>query len=75
LNATHGYLANWTEVIDAYHHSVETFLEMSNNLSLLVSFEELVYEKYSRNSVLKILNFVDKPKRMVDRALSVINSR
>ena len=75
LNATHGHLANWTEVIDAYYASVATFLEINSNLSLLVSFEELVYEKYSKNTILRILDFVDKPDRMVDKALSIIQLR
>lgn len=75
LNATHGHLANWTEVTDAYYDSAETFLEMSGNMSLLVSFEELVYEKYSKNAVLRILNFVNKPDSMVDKILRIIQFR
>jgi len=75
LNMTHGHLANWTEVTDEYYSSVEAFLKMSNNLSLLISFEELVYEKYSRDTVLRILNFTNKPSRMVDKALSIIRFR
>ncbi len=75
LNTTHGHLANWAEVIDVYYDSVELFLETQGNLSLLVSFEEIVYEKYAKNTVSTLLNFVNKPERLTDKALSVIQFR
>lgn len=75
LNTTHGHLANWNDVIDKYYHSVTKFLDTYSNSSMNVCFEELVYEKYARNAVLEILDFVEKPERSVDRALSVVNFR
>lgn len=75
LNRTHGHLANWDNVIDAYYDSVDEFFGTCINSSLNVGFEELVYEKYARETIRKILYFVDKPDRFIDKALSVIRFR
>lgn len=72
LNKTHGHLANWDNVIDAYYDSVEKFLNTYINSSLNVSYEELIYEKYAKDTVRKILNFANRPERLLDQALSVI---
>lgn len=75
LNAAHGHLANWDTIISAYYDSIEEFLRTNFNDSLNVCFEELVYEEYTRNAVTEILDFVEKPERLVDKAMSVIRSR
>ena len=75
LNRTHGHLANWDTVIDAYYESAENFINVRKNSSLNVSFEELVYEKYAKDAVRRILDFVDKPEKTLQKALSVIHFR
>lgn len=75
LNETHGHLANWSKVIDAYYESVDRFTQTCSNSMMNISFEELVYEKYAEKATKKILHFVDKPESALRRAMSVIQSR
>ena len=75
LNTTHGHLANWEYVVDEYYDSITKFLNTYWNESINVCFEELVYEEYARKTALEIVKFVQKPERLVDRALSAVKFR
>jgi hypothetical protein len=75
LNKSHGYLADWDAVIETYYSSVEYFLETRPNLSMNVSFEELVYPEYASGTVQRLLDFVDKPRNLERKALRAINFR
>jgi len=75
LNKAHGYLADWDSVIDAYYTSVEHFLGARTNLAMNISFEELIYPEYALQAVQKLLDFVDKPRNLEQKALRAINFR
>jgi hypothetical protein len=75
LNKTHGHLANWDTVIDAYYESMDRFFQICPNNLLTVSFEELIYKEYSEKTVHDILQFVGKPERFHRKALRAIQHR
>lgn len=75
LNKSHGHLANWDKVVDVYYNSVDKFLNSYPNDAINIGFEELVYQKYAKDVVPKIVDFVEKPRRTVQRALNTIQFR
>ena len=75
LNATHGHKANWDNVVEQYYASITQFLATRDNPAINICFETLVYEQYAKAAVQEILDFVNKPDRLLERAMSVINFR
>lgn len=75
LNETHGHKANWDDVVERYYASVTQFLEIRDNPAINICFETLVYEQYAKAAVQEILDFVGKPDRLLEKALSVIKFR
>ena len=75
LNKTHGHLANWDEIVERYYDSINKFGQSYPNKMMNVGFEELVCEKYAKETVSKIIQFVGKPEETVQRALKAIQYR